>query len=80
MTRTVLALSRGQLAHGFFMNPLAAIACIAALVYLVYAAAVLALRLPRLRPVLSPAGGRALRVATVAVIAVNWAWLIATGR
>jgi Protein of unknown function (DUF2752) len=80
VTRAVIALSRGQIAHGLFMNPLAAIACGAALVYLVYAAAVLALRLPRLRPVLSPAGGRALRAATVAAIAINWMWLIATGR
>jgi hypothetical protein len=80
VTRTVIALSRGQLANGLFMNPLAAFACGAALLYLAYAAAVLALRLPRLRPILSPAGARVLRVATVAAIAVNWAWLIATGR
>lgn len=80
VTRAVIALSRGQLGQGLFMNPLAAIACGAALLYFVYAAAVLALRLPRLRPVLTPAGGRALRVATVAAIAINWVWLIATGR
>ena len=80
VTRAVIALSRGQLAHGLFMNPLAAIACGAALVYLAYAAAVLAFRLPRFRPVLSPAGARVVRIATVAVIGVNWIWLIATGR
>jgi len=80
VTRTIIALSRGRLALGLFMNPLAAIACGSALLYLVYAAVVLALRLPRLRPILTPAGGRALRYTTIAAIAVNWVWLIATGR
>ena len=80
VTRAIIALSRGQFARALFMNPLAALACGAALVYFVYAAAVLAFRLPRLRPILSPGGVRVLRVVTVAAIAVNWAWLIATGR
>jgi hypothetical protein len=80
VTRTVIALSRGDVERGLFMNPLAAIACAAALVYLAYAAVVLALRLPRFRPTVSAVGARWLRIATVAVVAVNWIWLIATGR
>ncbi len=80
VTRTVIALSRGDLDRALFMNPLAAIACGAALLYLVYAAAVLAFRLPRFRPTVSVAGARWWRVATVAVLAINWLWLIATGR
>ena len=80
VTRTVIALSRGDFAHGLFMNPLAALACGAGLLYLAYAAAVLALRLPRFRPLVSPAGARVARIATVAAIATNWIWLIATGR
>jgi hypothetical protein len=80
VTRTVIALSRGDLDRALFMNPLAAIACGAALLYLIYAAAVLALRLPRFRPTVSVADARWLRVATVALLAINWLWLIATGR
>ena len=80
VTRTVIALSRGDVDRALFLNPLAAIACGAALLYLIYAAAVLALRLPRLRPTVSAQSARRLRVATVAVVALNWVWLIATGR
>lgn len=80
LTRTIIALSRGQVDRAFFLNPLAAVACGVGLLYLVYAAAVLALRLPRLRPVVTVAGARRVRYATVAVLAINWAWLIATGR
>ena len=80
ITRTVIALSRGDVDRALFLNPLAAIACGVALLYLVYAAAVLALRLPRFRPTVTAAGARRLRIAAVSVLAVNWIWLIATGR
>jgi hypothetical protein len=80
VTRTVIALSRGDLDGALFLNPLAAIAGGAALLYLLYAAAVLALRLPRFRPTVSAIGARRLRVAAVAVLGLNWVWLIATGR
>jgi hypothetical protein len=80
VTRTVIALSRGDLSRALFMNPLAAVACGIGLVYLLYAGVVLALGLPRLRPVVSPATARHLRITTVTLLAVNWAWLIATGR
>jgi hypothetical protein len=80
VTRTVIALSRGDLSRGLFMNPLAAVACLAGLLYLLYAAIVLALRLPRLRPTITATGARRLRIAVCTVLAVNWVWLIATGR
>ena len=80
LTRTIIALSRGDVDRALFLNPLATIACAAGLLYLLYAAAVLALRLPRLRPTVSAAGARRLRIGAVAVIATNWLWLIATGR
>ena len=80
MTRTIIALSRGDLDHAAFLNPLATIACAVGLLYLVYAAVVLALRLPRFRPTVSAAGARRVRIAAVAVLATNWIWLIATGR
>ena len=80
VTRTIIALSRGDVDRALFLNPLATIVCVAGLLYLVYAAAVLALRLPRFRPTVSAAGARRLRIGAVAVIASNWIWLIATGR
>jgi hypothetical protein len=80
ITRTVIALSHGDIARGVSMNPLAAIACGAGLLYLLYAAAVLAFRLPRFRPTVSALGARYLRIATVVAFAINWVWLIATGR
>jgi hypothetical protein len=80
ITRAVIALSRGDLDRALFMNPLAAVAGLAALAYLLYAAAVLALRLPRLRPVVTPRDARLLRAGGVSLLALNWIWLIATGR
>jgi Protein of unknown function (DUF2752) len=80
VTRTILALSRGDLDRALFMNPLATVACGIGAVYLLYAAVVLALRLPRFRPTVSTAGAHRVRVATVAALGINWIWLIATGR
>jgi hypothetical protein len=80
VTRTIIALSRGDLSHALFMNPLAAIACGAGLLYLLYAGAVLALALPRLRPAVTSTDARRLRLVAWSALAVNWIWLIATGR
>ena len=80
LTRTIIALSRGDVGRAVFMNPLAAIVCAAGLLYLLYAAAVLALRLPRFRPTVSAVGARRLRIGAVVLIATNWVWLIASGR
>jgi hypothetical protein len=80
LTRAVIALSRGDLGRALSMNPLAAVAGVAAIGYLVYAAAVLVLRLPRLRPLVTPLDARILRIAAVTLVAGNWLWLIATGR
>ena len=63
VTRTIIALSRGDVDRALFLNPLAAIACGVGLLYLLYAAAVLALRLPRFRPTVSAAGARRVRIA-----------------
>jgi hypothetical protein len=80
VTRTIIALSRGQLSRALYMNPLIAVACGLALLYLLYCATVFAFRLPRFRPTVTAAGARRLRIAGLAVLLVNWAWLIATGR
>jgi hypothetical protein len=80
VTRTVIALSRFDVQRALFMNPLAAIACVAGLLYLLYAAAVLLLRLPRLRPTVSDVDARRIRIVAIATLAINWVWLIGTGR
>jgi hypothetical protein len=80
VTRTVIALSRLDVSRAVYMNPLAAVACVAGLIYLLYAATVLALRLPRLRPCVSERDAWRLRVLVVAALAINWGWLIGTGR
>jgi hypothetical protein len=80
VTRTIIALSRGDVDRAVFLNPLATIACAAGVIYLLYAAVVLTLRLPRFRPTVSPAGARRARIAAIAAIATNWLWLIASGR
>jgi hypothetical protein len=80
VTRTVIALSRFDVGRAFYLNPLAAVACVAGLVYLLYAATVLGLRLPRLRPRVSEIDAWRLRVLVVTVVTINWIWLIGTGR
>ena len=79
VTRTVIALSRGDVDRALSLNPLAALACGAALLYLLYAAAVLLLRLPRFRPTVSAAGARRVRIGAVAALSLNWLWLIVHG-
>ena len=76
LTRTIIALSRGDVDRALFMNPLATIVCAAGLLYLLYSVAVLTLRLPRLRPTLSAIGARRVRIGAVALLATNWLWLI----
>jgi Protein of unknown function (DUF2752) len=80
LTRAVLAVTRGDLAAALFFNPLALVAGVASALYLAYAATVLALRLPRFRPRLSPADARVVRATSLALLLANWVWLIATGR
>ena len=78
-TRALGRLARLDLAGALAMNPLVA----AGLLALVpWAAADLAL-LPSGRALslhLSPAGARAARIAAVAAVLLNWAWLVAAGR
>jgi hypothetical protein len=79
-TRACLALARGDLAAAWVFNPLLVFAGTGALVYLVYAAIVLAARLPRCRLLITATERTALRVAALAVVAANWAYLITSGR
>ena len=78
-TRALGRLAHFAVAGALAMNPLVAAG---ALVLVPWAAADLAL-LPTGRAVslqLSPAGARVARVAAVATVLLNWAWLVAMGR
>ncbi len=62
------------------INPLAFLSLVALALYDLYAATVLALRLPRLRLDTAPAWvGKSARLAAVAALAANWAWLVWRG-
>ena len=78
LTRTIIALSRGDLDRALFINPLAAIACGAGLLYLLYAARswrcgcrASGRQCPR--PARDACGSPRSRPR------LNWLWLIATG-
>jgi hypothetical protein len=78
-TRALARLARLDLAGALSMNPLVTLAT---LTLLPWAAADLAL-LPRGRALsleLSPAAARVARIAAVAAVLANWAWLVAAGR
>ena len=78
-TRALGRLFHGDLAGAFGMNPLAAAGAMA---LLPWAAADLLLmaRGKALGVELGPAAARAARVAVVAAVIVNWAYLVAAGR
>ena len=78
-TRALGRLFHGDLAGAFGMNPLAAAGAVA---LLPWAAADLLLMTRRkaLGLELGPAAARAARVALVATVLVNWAYLVAAGR
>jgi hypothetical protein len=80
VTRAVMAMTRLDLAAAVAMNPLAVAAALLGALYIVYAAIVLAGRLPRFRPGLAPRDWTLARVVVLAVVAVNWIYLVAAGR
>ena len=76
-TRTALCLVQGHFGAAFQINPLAALTFVGVLVYDVYAGCVLALRLPRWRLAPIPSNVKqALSILFVAIVIVNWAYLI----
>ncbi|MEQ1859308.1 MAG: DUF2752 domain-containing protein [Chthoniobacteraceae bacterium] len=79
-TRCVRLLVQGAWGAAFAMNPLTFTALAGVVIYDLYAAAVLLLRLPRLRPGKWPAWlGWTTRIAIAIALVANWAWLIARG-
>ena len=79
-TRCVRFALGGDFGAAFFINPLALGLLGATALFDAYAATVLALRLPRLRAdTLPPWAGKSARLATIATLAANWAWLVWRG-
>lgn len=78
-TRAVARLARLDLAGAFEMNPLATAAAAGLLAWGLLDLLLLA-RGRALGLEMSPTAGRVLRVAAVAAIVANWAYLIAAGR
>ena len=70
----------GDFAAAFSINPLALCTLGVTALFDAYAATVLALRLPSLRAdALPPWAGKSARLAAVAALAANWAWLVWRG-
>ena len=79
-TRGVRFALGGDFGAAFWINPLAFCTFVALALFDAYAATVLALRLPRLRGDAWPAWvGKSARIAAIASIAANWAWLVWRG-
>ncbi len=79
-TRCVRFALGGDFGAAFAINPLAFLSLTALALYDLYAATVLALRLPRLRLDAAPAWvGKSARLAAIAALVANWAWLVWRG-
>jgi hypothetical protein len=77
-TRCAIALSHGNFLRAFSWNPLAFVALCGVALFDLYAAAVLLARAPRLRLIdWTRAEKNAVRIAVIALIAVNWIYLLA---
>ena len=79
-TRCVRYALRGAFHAAFLVNPLMCVTLGGIAIFDLYAAAVLALRLPRWRPEkVSARAAMSLRAGCVAVLLVNWFWLLRSG-
>lgn len=77
-TRAMLQLAHGNFSAALAFNPLITVAALCALAWGLYAAAVLVLRLPRLRvSEVSRRGALGLRLGLLAAVVANWWWVIA---
>jgi hypothetical protein len=77
-TRCAIAFAHGHLSMAWSWNPLAFIALCGVALFDLYAAVVLLSRGPRLRVIdWTRAEKNAVRVAVIALIAANWAYLVA---
>ncbi len=77
-TRCAIALGHGNFSAAWLWNPLALVALCGVVLFDVYAAIVLVGRTPRLRLIdWTRAEKNAVRIAVVALIVVNWIYLLA---
>jgi hypothetical protein len=77
-TRALRQLSHGHLLAALAFNPLVTLGALAGVAWVVYAAAVLLLRMPRLRVGEVSAGcALGVRLGVCAVVLANWWWVIA---
>ncbi|HJT81146.1 MAG TPA: DUF2752 domain-containing protein [Chthoniobacterales bacterium] len=76
-TRAAIALFHGQLLSALLWNPMAFLIYCAIGIFDVYALAVLIVRRRRLRAWFSLSEKRILRVSAVAILLLNWAYLLA---
>ena len=77
-TRSAMALGHFHLAQAWHWNPLAFVAIGGVVLFDIYAAIVLVARLPRLRVVdWTRSESNVFRAAVVALVAVNWVYLLA---
>jgi Protein of unknown function (DUF2752) len=80
-TRAFLQLAHGHLASAIRYNPMAMTIAAATGLFDCYAAAVLALRWPRARcGEIGPRLARAIRIAVVAAVLLNWVWVWRIGN
>lgn len=79
-TRALFAFASGNVTTSVRMNPLVGTGLVLAIPYLAYAATVAVFRLPRLRVRVDARGALLGRIAVVAIVLANWAFLIADGR
>ena len=79
-TRCLRYAFHGAWKAAFLVNPLVLVSFVGIALYDGYAALVLGARLPRLRwERVTPETARKWRVGVIAVIALNWVWLIRSG-
>jgi hypothetical protein len=77
-TRCAIAFSHLDFIHAWRWNPLAFVAFCGIALFNLYAAIVLVARLPRLRTIdWTPGQKKAVRIAVVVLIIVNWTYLLA---
>jgi hypothetical protein len=79
-TRALMSLLAGEPLAALRWNPLVSLAALCSAAYVLYAVTVVAARLPRVTAHAGPMERRAARMATVATITLNWAFLLVNGR
>jgi len=75
-TRSIVHLAHGGVVAALAMNPLIAVSFIAAILYLLYSLITLAAGAPRVHIALTDTEKNAVRIGTIGLVLINWAYLI----